>query len=152
MEKTTFLKSWLHDVYWSSIKVSCICGALSEVLMLIGTWSSLQASFFFFNSLKKKTWSIVDLQCYVCFTPLLSLHYGNHNVSNLWIYFWFLNTFIFIIFIHSFKIPHISDIICYLPFFVLFTSLHRIICRPIYVAANGTISFFLWPSSIPLYI
>ena len=42
--------------------------------------------------------------------------------------------------------------ICYLSFSFWLTSFSMIISRSISVAANGIISFFLWLSSIPLYI
>ena len=41
-------------------------------------------------------------------------------------------------------------LLCY--FFLYFASLSMTISRSIHAAANGIISFFLWPSNIPLYI
>ena len=51
-----------------------------------------------------------------------------------------------------FYIPHISDIIQCLSFSVWLTSLSIMLSKSIHVAANGKIPFFLWLSSIPLYI
>jgi len=66
----------------------------------------------------------------------------------LWLCFCFVDNFICLIF----QIPHVSDIIQYLSFSFWLTSLRMIIYRSILVAANGIISFFLWLSSISLYI
>ena len=52
----------------------------------------------------------------------------------------------------SVLIQHLSNIIQYLSFAALFTSLSMIISRSIHVPANGIIAFFLWISNIPLFI
>ena len=53
-------------------------------------------------------------------------------------------------YINFFQIPHISDNIQYLSFFVWFISLSITLSRSIYVVANGRISFHLSLSNIPL--
>ena len=53
---------------------------------------------------------------------------------------------------HFFKILHISDVIWYLSFSGWRTLLYMMVSRSIHVAANGIISFSLWPSNISLCI
>ena len=48
-------------------------------------------------------------------------------------------------------IPHVSDIIWYLSFSVCLPSLSMITSRPIHIAGNDIILFFLWQSTILLY-
>ena len=43
-----------------------------------------------------------------------------------------------------------GNLLCY--FFLYFASLRMTISRSIHAAANGIISFFLWPSNVPLCI
>ena len=61
------------------------------------------------------------------------------HFPSLWVSFCFVSKFIYII---SFYIPHIRDVIWYFPFSVWHTSLSMTLSRSIYVAANGFISFF----------
>ena len=61
------------------------------------------------------------------------------HFPSLWVSFCFVSKFIYII---SFYIPHIKDVIWYFPFSVWHTSLSMTLSRSIYVAANGFISFF----------
>ena len=63
-------------------------------------------------------------------------------------YFCFVNKFICIIFLD----PTYKWHLWYLSFSVWLASLNMIISKTIHVAVNGIISFFLWPSNIPLYI
>ena len=69
----------------------------------------------------------------------------NWRVIALWNFVVFCQTFVSLFK----KIPHVSDII-YLSFCL--TSLNMIISRSVHVVANGIILFFLWLSSILLFI
>ena len=63
---------------------------------------------------------------------------------------WALLLFLFCLFIHfAFEISHVSEIMWYLSFSDLFHLIHS---RPIHVATNGKISFFICGSVVVHYV
>ena len=65
----------------------------------------------------------------------------------------FMSLFLFCLLIYIvLQIPHISKISWYLSLSDWLISLSIIPSRSIHAAANGKISFLLWPSNMPLYI
>ena len=117
--------SLLWDIEYSSLCYTV--GPCCVPVLSIGVWSA-------------------NTKLLICLSFPFPFLFGNHkfvsyvceSVSILYIS----------LFVSFFKIPGISNIVWFA--FLWLTSLHMTIPRPIRVATNGIISFFLSLSSIPL--
>ena len=81
-------------------------------------------------------------------TPFLS---GDYQSVLCFFVFFFCFIYLFI-YLFIFNIPHGSEIIWYLSFSIWLISLSVIPSNSFNIIANGKISSFLWPSSIPLCV